>query len=637
MKIKIRASGDGLSSVPSTPLTETPTPATAQTPGTTGKPRIKLKSSQPATPVGEVAPSAFPASASASASASSSSPSQQPPPLAEPLGPPPTKPKRPYNRKPKPQAEDGSSQKKRTASDDIAPANTKRPTLSLHPSRRSSTTKAEQDDDDLAAPTPVSAGPRISLKARKAQPDGAASAARRDSKRGGFRLKPSLKAPPPKRPVGVGYDSEDSDAEVDPLIESQFILRMQPGPDCDYLRDAIANKMVGLPRNEGGADVSLKFLDKDHRRVSLIVRGTLYAAAMLDLPCIIEGMKSWDKRGWWKVADICQMLLVLGPTESDATAKTYPLPKEVDKNTWAYPHGLTPPMHYVRKRRFRKRASYRTVEHIDEEVERLIQADKDAESATFKVVDDSIDDTMQGPDDGDYDDDDDDDDDDEDADGEDPDNYLNTTENGYGGAYTEEPDAEGDDDEGFDVDLEAELRAGLETGHALPSAVIAAAAAAAAAGTAPSATTTTTSVQPPLPVADAAANLGAVESAIAEAMAAPSPSAATAAPTPSIIAPSSEDAGGAPGESSEDDDDDDDDDESSSDEDAIDEDLVERERELEGQRQDVEELERRISQAKVDIAGQKNALLRQRKVKLLEQLEEELGVKRRALGLGEDD
>jgi TATA-binding protein-associated factor Taf7 len=32
----------------------------------------------------------------------------------------------------------------------------------------------------------------------------------------------------------------------------------------------------------------------------------------VDLPCIVEGMKSWDRRGWYKSADICQMLLVLG-------------------------------------------------------------------------------------------------------------------------------------------------------------------------------------------------------------------------------------------------------------------------------------------------------------------------------------
>jgi transcription initiation factor TFIID subunit 7 len=31
-------------------------------------------------------------------------------------------------------------------------------------------------------------------------------------------------------------------------------------------------------------------------------------------------MKSWDRRGWYKSADICQMLLVLGRVNSDQEA-----------------------------------------------------------------------------------------------------------------------------------------------------------------------------------------------------------------------------------------------------------------------------------------------------------------------------
>ena len=327
MKLKLKAPGDA-PSVPSTPLTETPTSTSAAT-ATGNRPRIKLKTSQPPTPVGEFAAPQFP----------SSLPAQ--PPLATPLGPPPTKPVKTSTKK---------ASKKRSGDDATLPP-PKRTTLSLSTPRRPSI-KQEPDSDELAAPTPSSAGPRISLKARKVQqPD------RRDSNTRGIRLT-NRKAAPPKRPIGVGYDSEASDAEEDPLVESQFVLRMQPGEDCDYLRDAIVNKTLGAPRQEGGADVSLKFLDKEHRRVIINIRGATYAAVMVDLPCIIEGMKSWDKRGWWKVADICQMMLVLGPTQSDETAKTHPLPKEVDRETWAYAHGLTPPMHYVRKRRFRKPVSY---------------------------------------------------------------------------------------------------------------------------------------------------------------------------------------------------------------------------------------------------------------------------------------
>ncbi|KAI9657743.1 MAG: hypothetical protein M1821_002919 [Bathelium mastoideum] len=183
---------------------------------------------------------------------------------------------------------------------------------------------------------------------------------------------------PPPRPPGVGYDSEASDVEVDPAIESQFILRMAPGDDCDYLRKAIEEKKLGLKLSEGGADVALRFLDREGRRSIVTIRGKHYAASMVDLPCVIESMKSWDRRGWWKSADLCQMLLVLGPVANEEAARTVALPREVDQTTWQYAHGLTPPMHWVRKRRFRKRVSYRTIEAVEDEVERLLEKDKNA-------------------------------------------------------------------------------------------------------------------------------------------------------------------------------------------------------------------------------------------------------------------
>ena len=55
-----------------------------------------------------------------------------------------------------------------------------------------------------------------------------------------------------------------------------------------------------------------------------------------------------------------------------------PLPEGVDEKTWQNPHGLTPPMHWVRKRRFRKRVSKRTIEAAEEEVERLLTLDNEA-------------------------------------------------------------------------------------------------------------------------------------------------------------------------------------------------------------------------------------------------------------------
>lgn len=223
------------------------------------------------------------------------------------------------------------------------------------------------------------------------------------------RLKVKALGKKPVRPIGVGYDSEDEEAEDDPAIESQFILRMEPGEHCDYLRKAIADSAVKHKSEDKhilGPNVWFRFFDKEGRRGVVCVRGHLYAATMLDLPCIIEGMKSWDKKGWFKTADICQMLLVLGRVKDDDEAKRFPLPREIDQHNWQYPHGLTPPMHWVRKRRFRKRLNVRTIERVENDVEELTRKDKeckdDGGTISYEYIDpdedlvDDAEDVMDG-------------------------------------------------------------------------------------------------------------------------------------------------------------------------------------------------------------------------------------------------
>ncbi|KAG9243059.1 TAFII55 protein conserved region-domain-containing protein [Calycina marina] len=189
-------------------------------------------------------------------------------------------------------------------------------------------------------------------------------------------IRTKVKGEKPKRNPGEGYDSEAEDREEDPAIEEQFILRMHPGPDCDYLRQAITAKTIGTSRNLGGPDVSMKFYHADGRRGSITINGHIYATTIVDLPCIIEGMKSWDKRGWWKSADICQMLWAFREVGSEEEAQHTPLPQSIDQKTFQYPHGITPPMRFARKRRFRKRISRSAIEAVEEAVEALLRQDK---------------------------------------------------------------------------------------------------------------------------------------------------------------------------------------------------------------------------------------------------------------------
>ena len=218
------------------------------------------------------------------------------------------------------------------------------------------------EDGEQATPTTAKI-PKVKLIASKKTPITPSS----------FKL--VSKGRPPPRPKGQGYDSEASDAERDPSIEENFILRMLPGEDCEYIRKAIQERNWG----KDGAKVRLKFHQNDGRRATLTVQGRLYAAILVDMPCIVEGVKSWDKKVWFKVADICQMLMVLGRIQHESESTTYPIPeREVDSRTWAYAHGLTPPMHWVRKRRFRKRTSTHTIEQVEAQVQRLLQADSAA-------------------------------------------------------------------------------------------------------------------------------------------------------------------------------------------------------------------------------------------------------------------
>lgn len=51
-----------------------------------------------------------------------------------------------------------------------------------------------------------------------------------------------------------------------------------------------------------------------------------------------------------------------------------------------YPDGITPPMRAVRIKRFRKRVSKKVIEDVEKEVERLLQADLEAEDVKFEIT-----------------------------------------------------------------------------------------------------------------------------------------------------------------------------------------------------------------------------------------------------------
>lgn len=201
------------------------------------------------------------------------------------------------------------------------------------------------------------------------------------------------KGKPPKRPGREGYDSEASDQEKDPSVEEGFIMhwslediaKSSPGwdasEDVKYIAQMIEERKIGA-----GAQISFRAFGPDGRRLMITVRENSYAAVLVDIPTIIEGMKTWDRKNLYKSVDICQMLHVFSKVSDHSEARVAELPKEVDPETWDFPHGLTPPMRYARHRRFRKRTRRTRIEYVEKEVEKLLAKDEQAESTAIEWV-----------------------------------------------------------------------------------------------------------------------------------------------------------------------------------------------------------------------------------------------------------
>lgn len=259
---------------------------------------------------------------------------------------------------------------------------------------------AGENDDEGGRPAPAPPGKPATLRKLTFKNAAQAAANTGPKSTGPAQLLFKVKGKIPKRPLGVGYDSELEPEyenekheivigrELDPVVHEGFVLRMQPGEDCDFLRKSIEDGKAGEIFTKTAA-INLRMLDTLGRRGILAIRDHKYATSLVDLPCIIEGMKSWDKKGWIKSIDICQMLLVLGRCNSEEEARNYPLPEDVDPRTYQYAHGLTAPMKWVRKRRFArtKRARVDDIEAVERRVHALLEADKSAVSTKYHLLD----------------------------------------------------------------------------------------------------------------------------------------------------------------------------------------------------------------------------------------------------------
>lgn len=169
-------------------------------------------------------------------------------------------------------------------------------------------------------------------------------------------------------------------------LESQFILRLPPEP-AKVLREALRSGSVNLK------DRLMIKLENDMRYGEVRVDHRLMHAKVVDIPTIVESLKTIDNKSFYKTADICQMVVCKEEDDHTTTDEESPVkakkkdPNKVDKK-FLWPHGITPPMKNARRRRFRKTLKKKYVEapEIEKEVKRLLRVDNDAVSVKWEVI-----------------------------------------------------------------------------------------------------------------------------------------------------------------------------------------------------------------------------------------------------------
>lgn len=171
-------------------------------------------------------------------------------------------------------------------------------------------------------------------------------------------------------------------------LENQFILRI-PEDYGQKVKDDI---------DSGTLKDKLRIELHDNSRYGAVRYGdTTFSAKLVNLPCATESWKTLDRKSFWKTADVAQMLLCKeeedsneSSSEEEETKNLDPFKKQQTMKKFLYPHGITPPLKNVRKKRFRKTAKKKYIEapEIEKEVKRLLRADISAVDVTYEVLQD---------------------------------------------------------------------------------------------------------------------------------------------------------------------------------------------------------------------------------------------------------
>uniref|UniRef100_A0A0V0J2S3 UPF0586 protein C9orf41 n=2 Tax=Schistocephalus solidus TaxID=70667 RepID=A0A0V0J2S3_SCHSO len=175
-------------------------------------------------------------------------------------------------------------------------------------------------------------------------------------------------------------------------LEQQFLLSL-PEEAARYLSEDLN---VGIPLKDN-LTIEMK---PDMRNAIVRYNGQVYRGVLLDLPCIIESLKTTDRKTFYKTADISQIMICSqsednGPIRGSAAylssrsqAGNVSTAGGRDPREYQYLHGITPPLKNVLRRRFRKTRKKRLVDmpQIEKEVKQLLRADMQAEGVKWEVI-----------------------------------------------------------------------------------------------------------------------------------------------------------------------------------------------------------------------------------------------------------
>jgi len=162
--------------------------------------------------------------------------------------------------------------------------------------------------------------------------------------------------------------------------EQQFILRLPPGPAMALRHDV----------QQGAMNLKDKLsfeLAPDSRHGKVTYGGYVFNSKLVDLPCIIESLKTIDRKSFYKTADICQMLICANDDEEVPVEVDSPKKKEKDKR-YLWNHGICPPLKNCRRKRFRKvlQKKYQEQPDIEKEVKRLFRMDNEAMDIKWEII-----------------------------------------------------------------------------------------------------------------------------------------------------------------------------------------------------------------------------------------------------------